>query len=427
MQTVKFYTLGCKVNQYDTQVIREQFLAAGCVEINNHLPADIYVINTCTVTHRADADSLNLIRRMKRENPQARIVVTGCLTELDEDRIRGAGQINLIVKNKDKGLILELLKAGNGQNKPSVEKVAQQPGIAYFAGHTRAFLKIQDGCDYFCSYCKVPLVRGRSHSKSLNEVIAEATNLVKNGFKEIVLCGICLGAYGKDLNPKTDLIDVINALEKIAGLLRIRLSSIEPGDVSEVLIDKIAESQKVCRHLHIPLQSGNNEILQKMNRHYTKGDYLNLIKKIKDGIPLVTITTDVLIGFPSESEENFQDTVELVKDILPLKVHIFPYSLRIGTSASSFKDALKSEVIKDRITRLKKVAHTCAAIYKKQFLNKTMDVLIEGRLKNAPGLCWGYTDNYIRVLVKSDRHLSNQLISVKLKEIVKDHIMAGDT
>jgi threonylcarbamoyladenosine tRNA methylthiotransferase MtaB len=238
MPTVKFYTIGCKVNQYETQLIREQFLSSGFKEIENNLPSDFYVINTCTVTHKADSDSLNLIASTTKKNPQAKIIVTGCLTEYDEAKIKDINNKIIIVKNKEKENILDHLQNNRtiGHNKTT------KNSISYFKGHSRAFLKIQDGCDNFCSYCKVPKVRGRSKSRELNEIIKEAYQLVNNGIKEIVLCGICLGSYGKDLNPKIDLVTVIEALEKIDGLLRLRLSSIEAKDISEELIEKLYQS-----------------------------------------------------------------------------------------------------------------------------------------------------------------------------------------
>lgn len=423
MQTVKLFTLGCKVNQYETQAIREQFENCGFKETANGKPADIYLINTCTVTHRADADSLRLIYRAKRENPQAKIIVTGCLAELDEDKIRNTDGINLIVKNKDKNRILELLNKNNGHNGINDNN---DTGISGFFEHTRAFLKIQDGCNNFCSYCKVTLVRGESRSRPKKLIVEETHRLVKNGFKEIVLCGICLGAYGKDLNPKINLVDVINELEKIKGLLRIRLSSIEAGDVSDELIQLISCSKKLCRHLHVPIQSGDDVILKKMNRRYNSGDYRNLIKKIKKCIPDIAITTDVLVGFPGEEEVNFNHTLELVREILPLKVHIFPYSRRKGTpAADNFGEVINPTVIKERMSRLVKLSEECALVYKKQFLNKEMDVLIEGLSKENPGFWEGHTDNYLNILIKSAQGLKNQLISVKLKEIIKDRIIAN--
>lgn len=417
-RTIKFYTLGCKVNQYDTQHIRERFIESGFKEIYNGKIADAYVINTCTVTQKADADSLNLIRRLGRLNPRAKIIVTGCLAELDKNKIRKACPRSIIVK---KGRFSKQDKAIPGLVKnPSFLK-----GITGFSGRTRAFLKIQDGCNNRCSYCKVPLVRGKSRSKPLSDAVSEARGLVEKGFKEIVLTGICLGSYGRDLSPRLSLVDLIEKIEKIEGLLRLRLSSIEAGDISDKLINKIAGSGKICRHLHIPIQSGDDRILKKMNRRYSAADYLNLIKKIKRRIPAIAITTDVLVGFPGESEINFKNTSELIKRILPLRVHIFPYSRREGVfAAGNFKHELKPAIIKKRILRLKNVADACAFIYKKQFLNKRMPVLIEARSARHPGYWQGYTANYIKVLVKSKRNLSNRLIPVKLNELNRESFVA---
>jgi threonylcarbamoyladenosine tRNA methylthiotransferase MtaB len=417
MSTIKFYTLGCKVNQYETQSMREQFIRAGFKELDNHKPADIYLINTCTVTQRADSESLNFMRRAKRENPKAKILVTGCLTELDEDKIKKVDSEAVIVK---KGLSPPELNSS--QLKGTVPKIN---GITYFKGHTRAFLKIQDGCNNFCSYCKVPLVRGTSKSKPLDEITQEADKLVKNDFKEIVLTGICLGAYGGDLNQKRSLVEVIKELEKIEGLFRIRLSSIEAGDISEELINTLVQSKKLCRHLHIPIQSGDDEILKKMKRKYCRDDYLNLIKKIKSRIPQVAITTDVLVGFPGETEANFQNTVELIKEILPLKVHIFPYSRRLGTPAAShFADEISPDILGERIARLKNIAETCAFVYEEQFLHKSLTVLIEGEVKNKFNFWQGYTDNYIKILIKSNLNLKNQLLPLKLEKIIGTYVLA---
>ena len=399
MQTIKFFTLGCKVNQYDTQGIREYFLERGFKELKSGLPAQVYVINTCTVTHRADSDSLALIRRARRENPRAKIIVAGCLTKLDADRIK--------------------------ETEPKAEIMQKQElGVTYFEGHTRAFLKIQDGCNNLCSYCKVPLVRGASRSRPLDEIKEEAERLAKKGFKEIVLCGICLGAYGRDLHPRKTLVEVIEDLEKIEGLLRIRLSSIEAGDVSHTLIEKMRTSKKLCAHLHIPIQSGDDQILKKMNRRYSRKDYLELIRKINRTVPDIAITTDVLVGFPGETEKNFLNTLDLVKRISPLKVHIFPYSRREGTSAANLTDEVSPVMIKERIRRLKKLADQCAQAYKKKFLRRNVSVLVEGHSKGHPGFWEGHSDNYITVLVKSNKNLKNQFARAKAKEIVMDCLVA---
>lgn len=418
MKTVKFFTLGCKVNQYDTQSIRERFVNAGFKEIDNGRKADTYVINTCTVTASADRKSRYFIHYAYRRNPKARIIVTGCYTVLDSDEIAKIPGVTHIIKNQDKDRILELLNEHNELNEQN------EIGISNFSGHTRAFLKIQNGCNNFCSYCKVPRVRGTSRSRPLDEIVQEANRLAKNGFKEIVLCGICLGSYGKDLQGQKKLVDVIEALEKIEGLLRIRLSSIEAGDISDELIQKMVQSKKLCQHLHIPMQSGDNGILKKMNRNYCREDYLNLIKKIKNSIPEIAITTDVLVGFPGEREDNFQNTINLIGEIVPLRAHIFPYSKRLGTPAAVLKDKINPLVIKERILRLAVISKKCALAYKERFLNKEMDMLIEGRSKKNNKYWEGYTDNYIKVRVKSDKNLKNQLIRARLKKISKDCIEA---
>jgi len=391
MKTIKFYTLGCKVNQYDTQSIRERFIQRGFKELSDGKPANVYVINTCTVTHKADSESVGFIRKAKRENPKSKVIITGCLAEKDSVSLSKIKGIDAIISKR-----------------------FFPESISDFCGHTRAFLKIQDGCNNFCSYCKVPLVRGRSRSRPLADIIREANCLVKKGFKELVLTGINLGSYGKDLGQEISLVDVIDALEGIEGLLRIRLSSIEAGDVSDELISRISKSSKICRHLHIPIQSGDNRILKKMNRKYRRNDYLKLIRKLKRRIPKIAITTDCLIGFPGETEKNFANTIDLVRKIIPLKVHIFPYSERPGTLASNLKGKVNALTIKQRMSRLKDVSCGLALKFKQRFINERMDVLIEARSKDAPGLWEGYTDNYIKVNIRSKRNLKNKLISCVL-------------
>ena len=402
-RTIKFYTLGCKANQYDTQSIRERFLSNGYKEINNGRSSSNYLINTCTVTAAADRKSHNIIRHYIRENPRAKIIITGCLVEKDNASLAKIKGIDFIISKR-----------------------FFPDGISNFSGHTRAFLKIQDGCNNFCAYCKVPLVRGASRSRQLEEIISEAKRLVKNGFKEIVLTGICLGAYGQDLSDKTNLVSLIEALEKIEGLLRIRLSSIEAGDVNNDLIKKMVSSPKLCRHLHIPIQSGDDEILKNMNRSYRAKDYLKLIRKIKKYIADIAITTDILVGFPSETETNFQNTVNLIKKVTPLRTHIFPYSPRQGTlAAEKFgKKQIDYKIIQSRLEYLKKIADHCSLNFKRKFLKKTMNVLIEERA-DKQGFWQGHTDNYIKVLVKSKLNLKNKLVRVRLKEIQKAYIFAG--
>jgi len=411
---IKFFTLGCKANQYDTQSIRERFVNKGFKEIQSHKPQgdglasasqshkpDFFLINTCTVTSGADQKSRNIIRRCIQSNPKAKIIVTGCLVENDYQSLAAIQGIDLVIK-----------------------KSFFPEGISKFSQHTRAFLKIQDGCSNFCSYCKVALVRGKERSKELKPIVDEAKKLVACGYKEIVLTGICLGAYGRDLSAKSDLVDVIKALEKIKGLSRIRLSSIEAGDVSLKLINHLKASKKLCRHLHIPIQSGDDKILKKMNRKYTNKKYQALISRIKRKVKGVAITTDCLLGFPTETDNNFKNTVNLVKKIMPLKTHIFPYSVRPGTKAAGFSGLIDPKIIKDRCKRLENIANICRKKFMQKFIAKKTSVLIEGSVKGDLNFLEGLTDNYLKVKLPYKLGLKNKIVQVKLKRIIKDNFIA---
>ncbi len=418
MKTVKFFTLGCKVNQYETQQMRERFLDAGFKDAGSLRKADVYVINTCTVTSAADRKSRYFIKLASRKNRKAKVIVTGCYAELDGKEISAISGVTHIIRNRDKLKVPQLL-----DNKYTK---AEGPGegIRNFFGHSRAFIKIQDGCNNRCSYCKVPLVRGYSRSRLPQEIIREAGLLVAGGFQEIILCGICLGSYGRDLKPARTLVDILKELDEIAGLRRIRLSSIEAGDVSGNLIRLIAHSEKFCRHLHIPLQSGDDKILRRMNRAYRSLDYLKLIRRIRKLIPEIAITTDVMVGFPRETEANFKNTLSLVKKISPAKVHIFPYSPRKMTLADTFGGRLDADTLNKRVRRLSEVSEGCSLDYKKRFLGEVMQVLIEGRNKEDCSFWEGYTGNYIKVLVSSGRSLSNKLVLVRLKNVSGDCVTA---
>ncbi len=445
MKTVKFYTLGCKVNQYETQVIREQFDRAGFRETADSEPVAVYVINTCTVTHRADRRSLYLIRRAFYRNPQARIIVTGCLAQLDKDKIAAIHGVSLIVRNEDKSRIVALLsnsienrrrqKAGCRQRRqespppkggvpPEAARIKDQTGITYFKNHSRAFLKIQDGCNYNCSYCKVRLVRGTSRSRQLSEIKQEAAGLVRNGYLEIVLCGVCLGFYGRDLIPRLSLCEVIRELDKIPGRFRIRLSSLEVNDISDELINLMMESDRVCRHLHIPVQSGDGRILKLMRRAYSPAQYIKVIRRLRKSMPEIAITTDVMVGFPGETEESFSNTVELINKIRPSRVHIFPYSKRLNTPAYKFADFVSERKIKSRIADLERVVRVSRLTYWRMFVARICRVVIEKRVVGFPDLWQGYTDNYIRVRVRSVLELKNRIIQVRLKRVYNDFTLA---
>ena len=332
-------TLGCKVNQYEGQAIREALLRAGFQECQRNDTADIYIVNTCTVTRQADSESRQVVRQFNRKNHLADIVVTGCCVERNSDAevFSTLPGVSHLIKNADKWRIADILNGGNKS-----ETVASEPfiesTISDFKDRAKAFIKIQDGCDQGCSYCRVWQVRGPVKSKPVDVICREAKALVDKGFKELILTGICLGAWGKDLEKRVCLVDVLKSLETVEGSFRIRLSSIEPGYISDDLIDYIASKRSICRHLHIPLQSGDDDILRKMNRAYTVGAFLSLVEKIRSAIPDIGISTDVIVGFPGETEAHFKNTVRTTKQILPVRTHIFPFSKRRGTAAYEYLD-----------------------------------------------------------------------------------------
>ncbi|MBL7085057.1 MAG: tRNA (N(6)-L-threonylcarbamoyladenosine(37)-C(2))-methylthiotransferase MtaB [Candidatus Omnitrophica bacterium] len=413
MKKVKFFTLGCKVNQYETQSLREQFLNAGFRE-NSTEKADIYLINTCTVTHHADRESRRLIRKAIHSNPKSKVIVTGCYVEKDAQEILEISGRIQIIPNQQKHRILELLDSPNSKLQTSNNAFVPLM-ISDFWGHERAFVKIQDGCNNFCAYCKVPLVRGKSRSRALKEIIAEVKRLTGQGFKEIVLTGICLGDYDY---RNFDLSNVLKRLKQIGQTYRIRLSSIEPQLVSDRLIEEIGSSQKFCPHLHIPLQSGDNQILERMNRRYTQKDYLNLIAKIKKRVKDVAITTDVLVGFPGESDKNFRNTIDCLKKIEPLRTHIFSFSPRYGTRAFDFKEQIDPQIIKQRVYSLQQIAQRCSYRFRRRFLRKKLAVLIESQADKKTGFLCGYSQNYIRVAVEgADKKDINTLVGVKITKI----------
>jgi threonylcarbamoyladenosine tRNA methylthiotransferase MtaB len=399
---IKFFTLGCKANQYDTQSIRERFLNKGFQEAAIGRQPDYFLVNTCTVTSAADQKSRHMIRRCIQIAPQAKVIVTGCLAEKDSSQLKKIKGISLIVK-----------------------KSFFPEGISSFSQHTRAFLKIQDGCSNFCTYCKVALVRGSERSKELKQILKEAKQLVACGYQEIVLTGICLGAYGRNSKGKESLLDVIGHLEKIKGLSRIRLSSIEAGDVSSDLIKYLQHSKKLCRHLHIPIQSGDDHILNLMNRKYSRKKYENLIAKLKSRVSGISITTDCLVGFPGETESNFKHTVDLVKMIMPLKVHVFGYSSRPGTKAEDFSGLVNPKIIRQRCRRLAEVGKECRKKFMRKFLGQNADVLIEGKAKDNPGRLEGLTDNYLKVELPFRPDLGNLIVRARLNSIQEDSFI-GD-
>lgn len=430
----KFFikTLGCKVNQYESEVIREALIRSGFYECLAEDIADVYIINTCTVTNRADRSSRHWIGIYHKMNPKAKIVVTGCYAENNVDNISFLPGVSNIVKNNDKNRIADILNDSQPSNTQySIPNTQYPTMITDFKGHSKAFVKIQDGCENFCSYCAVPFVRGPLESRPIKEIVEEVKILTGNGFKEIVLTGICLGAWGKELSSTViakeigmkglGLVDVLKELDRISGDFRIRLSSIEPLYVTDELIDYIAVNKRICPHLHIPLQSGDDEILKKMNRFYTRNEYKALVDKAREKIDKIAITTDILIGYPGETETNFKNTVNFVKEFLPSRIHIFTFSKRKGTAAYETPQDIPNDILKKRFYVLKTAALSASYLYRINFLISKLRVLVETKRDHDTGLLTGYSDNYIKVLFQGPDDLMRKIVSVKINEVSLVH------
>ncbi len=418
MKTCAFYTLGCKVNQYETQGIRESLVKAGYREREAGMPCDIHVVNTCTVTAKTDKKSRRLIRSLKRRDPRAKIVVTGCYVELNEEEVRGIAPDILIVKNRDKDKIARIINSKRRLPGQSADNGKYQPlAISDFKDRAKAFLKAQDGCNNLCSYCKVPLVRGPSRSRDTESILAEAERLIARGFKEIILTGICLGVWGEDLFPKSSLDKLLGQLINLAGDFRIRLSSIEPKYVTTHLLSVMRGAPKICKHLHMPFQSGDDEVLKAMNRPYTSEEYVNIAKMVREHIPEASITTDIMVGFPGEAQASFNNTCRFIEKVRPSRIHIFSYSKRKGTRAALAQKEVAKETAKRRFEAIKALALKISYAYRRDFLQKETKVLVEARRDRDTGLLTGYDDKYIRFLLRGGDAHKCKIVSVIVKKI----------
>lgn len=415
MKLFRIKTFGCKVNQYETQAIREALLSAGFQEAEDGQKADLGIVNTCTVTSKADKDSREALRRFIREDPDAEIIAAGCYVEADPEVITAIDKRIKVVGNKDKLGIAGIVRG----RRPLLREDKQttydiRHTICEFKGHTKAFIKIQDGCNNFCSYCKVPHVRGRSKSRNPAEIEEEARQLIQNGYRELVLTGVCLGDFGKDLDGEAGLVQLVKRISDIEGGFRIRISSIELADVTDDLIDEMADSTKLCHHIHVPLQSGDDRVLKEMNRSYTVSEFIKRIEYIRSKISDIAITTDVIVGFPEEDELNFKNTLDAVDKIRPSRSHIFTYSPRKGTTAFDMKDNVSPGVKGRRFKELKELTDSLAEEFRQKAHHKRQRVLIENARDKRGGLLTGYTDTYIKVLVDGPDELMGRLISYPL-------------
>jgi len=416
MKTCAFITLGCKVNQYETQAIRESLAAKGFVETNPEQAADLYVINTCTVTSVSDEKSRQYIKKVRRKNPRATVVVTGCYAEADAEAIKKMEGVDYVITKAEEAHLAEIICRDTAHRVPTQDSIYNLK-ISHFAGHTKAFLKIEDGCDMYCSYCIIPYVRGGIKSRRLQDILDEAKRLIQNGYKEIILTGIHLGAYGRDTQGNYRLLDIIHMLSNLSGLERLRLSSIEVNEITHDLIDLVAHTKNVCPHFHVPLQSGDDYILERMNRKYTASQYVEVLDNIRSKIDVPSITTDVMVGFPGEKDVHFGNTVELCKKVGFSRMHIFSFSVREGTPAAKMSDHCQPQIIKQRKAMLEATANNIAFAYKKQFLNKVVEVLVEAERDHKTNQLCGYSERYIKVLFDGSGAIKNTIVSLRIEEI----------
>ncbi len=418
---VAFRTLGCKVNQVETEQMKEEFLARGYELVDFNQKAEIYIINTCTVTHTSDRKSRSVIRRTIRNNPMAIIAAVGCMAQVNADQLVGIEGLNLIVGNSHKEQLADIIEGYLADGSDSCRILADPLAtgsnlkVAGYTRHhqrTRGFIKIQDGCENYCSYCIVPYTRGPVRSKRPNDIFLEIDQLLRLGYRELVLTGIHTGLYGHDMVDW----DISRLLQEIfagiKGRYRIRLSSIEPLEVSESLIEVAALEPRLCRHLHIPLQSGSDIILQAMNRRYDREYYRKTLHKIASLIPDIALTTDIMVGFPTESESDFMQSVDLLRELPVYDLHVFQYSLRRGTTAALLSPQV-NEVEKHRRSQLLiNIARQKKSDFIKSLGNKELEVLVEK--KTGPDLYRGLTDNYVQVELNSKQDITGQFVNVIL-------------
>lgn len=427
MRKAAFYTLGCKVNQYETEAMEELFADAGYEICDFSDAADVYVINTCSVTNMGDRKSRQIIRRAKKTNSNAVIAVTGCYAQTAPDEVLSIDGVNIVIGTKDRKNIVALVEElGADSEINHVTDIMnnhefEELHIKNYSNRTRAFIKIQEGCNQFCSYCIIPYARGPVRSRPQEEVLKEIQKLVSNGFKEVILVGIHVASYGIDLG-NTSLADLIIEVDKIDGVERIRLSSIEPMTLNQEFIDKIKGSQKLCHHFHISLQSGCNATLKRMNRKYTTAQFKSIADGLRAAFDDVAITTDIMVGFPGETDEEFDETITFIRELKFAEAHIFQYSQRRGTPAAKRPNQIPPDLKEKRSKIITAETTKTRNEFLDSFIGKTMRVLFEQPAND--GLFEGKTDNYITVHTQSEVNLNDQFRNV-LIESRRDGIMTG--
>lgn len=416
MKTVAFHTLGCKVNTYESNAMLKIFNEAGYQEVNFKEIADVYVINTCTVTNTGDSKSRQMIRKAIRKNPQATVCVVGCYSQIAPEEIEQIEGVGVILGTQHRKKIVEYVNEYLKTRKPVIKvdnvmnlKKFEDLNIDHFK-NTRAFLKIQDGCNNFCTYCIIPYARGRVRSRDKDSVLKQAKTLVANGYVEIVLTGIHTAGYGEDLDNYS-FYDLLVDLVKIDGLKRLRISSIETSQISDEIINLIGSNQIIVDHLHVPLQSGCDATLKRMNRKYTTSQYLEKINKIRNYLPNIAFTTDVIVGFPGESDEEFEETYNFIKKVNYSELHVFPYSPRRNTPAAKMKDQVDDKIKHERVNRLLELSKELNRDFALKQIGKTLNVLFE---KRDGDYLVGHASDYLKVKVKTTDNLIGEVCEVKI-------------
>jgi threonylcarbamoyladenosine tRNA methylthiotransferase MtaB len=422
MATVAFHTLGCKVNHYETEAIWQLFKQEGYERVDFESISDVYIINTCTVTNTGDKKSRQVIRRAVRKNPDAVICVTGCYAQTSPAEIMAIPGVDVVVGTQDRVKMLEYIEQYklerqpiNGVGNIMKSRIYEELDVPSFTDRTRASLKIQEGCNNFCTFCIIPWARGLMRSRDPKEVIRQAQQLVDAGYQEIVLTGIHTGGYGEDIKDY-NLAQLLRDLEAVKGLKRLRISSIEASQITDEVIEVIKHSNIVVRHLHIPLQSGSNSVLKRMRRKYTMEFFGDRLERLKEVLPGLAVTSDVIVGFPGETEEEFMETFNFINDHKFSELHVFPYSKRTGTPAARMEDQVDEEVKNERVHRLISLSDQLAKEYASQFEGEVLEVIPEEVTKDDTnsGLLIGYTDNYMKIVFSASEDLIGKIVKVKI-------------
>lgn len=425
---VAFYTLGCKVNQYETESIKNQLIKKGYEEVNFEDKADIYIVNSCTVTSVADRKTRNMLRRAKKINPNGAVIVTGCYAQTNSKELLEMEDIDYVIGNTDKSGIVNFIE--DIENR-TMEKLKNhnifldseytEYEFATLREMSRAYVKIQDGCNNFCSYCKIPFARGKSRSRHKDNILKEITKLSQEGFKEIILIGINLGAYGEDLENGGNFEDLLRDILKIDGIERVRIGSVYPDKISDEFIEMFS-NPKLMPHLHISLQSCDDSVLKRMKRKYGSSLIEERLTKLRKAVPNMEYTADVIVGFPGETQEMFENSYKLIDKIGFSGLHIFQYSDRENTLASTFEDKIDPKVKKERADELEKLKEIMAERERKKYLDKELKVLVE---EEKDGYLYGYSENYLRVKLKGETTSLNHIVSVKINSLEKE-MLIGD-